>query len=62
MSAQKPLVLNSGLPSQLQSPNDLDIPLADRVHELEKTLGDLARYLTDQNIPIPDSLLKYIDS
>ena len=49
MPKQKPLVLDSiAQLQQLQSPNDLDIPLQDRVERLEQQMAALANLITSE--------------
>jgi hypothetical protein len=53
---RKPLVLKSGQVQQLQSIDDLDIPLTSRVDSLEYKLRLLSGWLLAQRIELPDEL------
>lgn len=58
MADRKPLVLSTaGDMQQLQTPDELDIPLADRVQTLQEKLLLLATILSHQGIEIPEELL-----
>lgn len=58
MSARKPLVLDgTGQIQQLQIGDRCDIPLEDRVDELEQRLNLLISFLLEQDIEVPDELL-----
>jgi|KBSSwiStaDraftv2_1062776.scaffolds.fasta_scaffold68904_5 hypothetical protein len=64
MADQKPLVLaddRSGVTGQpvtqrLQSGDDLDIPLNERVEALEIQMAELARFLIAQGFELPGEL------
>lgn len=57
MSLRKPLVLDgTGQHQQLQAGDELQIPLADRVSELETNLNLLVTFLVSNGFEVPDEL------
>lgn len=58
MSSQRPLVINEGELQQLQSPDDLDIPLVERVCELERRQRTLVMWLMAEGFDVPEELVK----
>jgi len=54
MSDRRPLVLADGQTQQLQPVDDLDIPLNDRVANLEISLRELRQILMLQGIAVPE--------
>ena len=60
MSNFRPLVIDPAAETpvkQLQSGDDLDIPLNQRVDELETKLDLLTQFLIDQDIEVPEELV-----
>jgi hypothetical protein len=53
---RRPLIIQSGQVRQLQTPDDLDIPLQSRVALLEEKMRLLSGYLLEQKIELPDEL------
>lgn len=59
MSLRKPLVLGDNAQLQrLQSPDDLDIPLAERVERLETALAQTIETLMLHGIELPEELME----
>ena len=59
MSDRKPLVLgDEAVLQQLQVVDDLDIPLRERVNQLELELSELRQALLLQGIELPERLEK----
>jgi len=57
--ARKPLVLSdTASVQQLQAPDDIDAPAAERLDWLTKQVKCLAKLLHGQGIEVPDELLE----
>ena len=54
---RKPLVIEDGQVEQLQAPDDLDIPLVDRVVLLERQVRLLSRALLEFGVELPPDLI-----
>jgi hypothetical protein len=60
VSDRKPLVIADGQIEQLQSPEDLDIPLNDRVALLESQMKSVATFLAGEGFELPDELTELL--
>ena len=53
MSQKKPLVLEDGLPRQLKTGDDLDLPIEDRFLELSNKFNLLIFWLAENGFSLP---------
>ena len=60
MSDRKPLVQVAGTLQQLQSQDDLEIPLNERVSLLEQQIKALTEFLLAQGIELPEELTELL--
>lgn len=60
MSGKRPLVVEAGEVQQLQRPDDLDIPLADRVAALEAQQKMLVTWMLSEGFDLPAELQEVV--